>query len=56
MNHDRTVRLARLIACLILSLVLLFACNACSTLPTHNANGGYIDACGDEPGMIGDDC
>jgi hypothetical protein len=23
---------------------------------THNAAGGYIDACGDLPGMVGDDC
>ncbi len=56
MSHDQTVRLARLIACLILSLVLLFACTACSTLPSHNAAGGYIDACGDLPGTLGDDC
>ena len=24
--------------------------------PTHNAAGGYIEACGDLPGMVGDDC
>jgi hypothetical protein len=24
--------------------------------PTHNARGGYIDACGDLPGLVGDDC
>jgi hypothetical protein len=23
---------------------------------THNARGGYSDACGDLPGMVGDDC
>lgn len=23
---------------------------------THNARGGYVDACGDQPGMVGDDC
>jgi hypothetical protein len=26
------------------------------TAPTHNAAGGYVDACGDLPGLIGDDC
>lgn len=24
--------------------------------PTHNAAGGYIDACGQLPGALGDDC
>jgi hypothetical protein len=24
--------------------------------PTHNAAGGYIDACGELPGLVGDDC
>lgn len=23
---------------------------------THNAAGGYIDACGNLPGLVGDDC
>jgi hypothetical protein len=22
----------------------------------HNADGGYVEACGDLPGLIGDDC
>jgi hypothetical protein len=28
------------------------------TLPdsSHNERGGYIDACGDLPGLVGDDC
>ena len=25
-------------------------------VPSHNAAGGYIDACGDLPGLVGDDC
>ena len=31
---------------------------ACTALPAgrHNAAGGYRDACGDLPGLIGDDC
>jgi hypothetical protein len=24
--------------------------------PSHNAAGGYIDACGELPGLVGDDC
>ena len=24
--------------------------------PTHNEEGGYIEACGDLPGLVGDDC
>ena len=24
--------------------------------PTHNTAGGYIEACDDMPGMLGDDC
>ncbi len=24
--------------------------------PSHNASGGYYEACEDLPGMIGDDC
>ncbi len=27
-----------------------------SPTETHNAAGGYIDACGDLPGLYGDDC
>lgn len=27
-----------------------------ASVPSHNASGGYIDACGDLPGMVGDDC
>ncbi len=23
---------------------------------SHNAAGGYVDACGELPGLIGDDC
>jgi len=28
---------------------------SCAT-PSHNPAGGYIDACGDLPGLLGDDC
>lgn len=27
-----------------------------SALLTHNEAGGYIEACGNLPGMVGDDC
>jgi hypothetical protein len=26
------------------------------TGPSHNASGGYVEACGDLPGLVGDDC
>lgn len=26
------------------------------TRPAHNAAGGYADACGELPGVLGDDC
>ena len=31
---------------------------ACAALPAgrHNAAGGYVDACGELPGLIGNDC
>jgi hypothetical protein len=29
---------------------------ACASSPSHNAAGGYVDACGDLPGLLGDDC
>lgn len=58
---DRTKRLAAefsrvLRACLVLLFVL--AVGGCATLPvpSHNAHGGYIPACGDKPPLVGDDC
>lgn len=36
-------------------LMIVLAIAGCAT-PTHNKHGGYIDACGDLPGMVGDDC
>lgn len=49
----------------IIAIVLLVALGYSDTLalnrmldarPTHNAAGGYIDACGELPGLVGDDC
>lgn len=31
-------------------------CAQDSTLCTHNAAGGYVEACDDLPGLLGDDC
>lgn len=31
-------------------------CKQDDTLCTHNSQGGYIEACGEEPGLLGDDC
>lgn len=35
---------------------LLQVMGAECALPSHNAAGGYIAACGALPGMVGDDC
>jgi hypothetical protein len=53
------------IAALLMAL-LAATCTGCSSAPvhpeefrrgeSHNAAGGYIDACGDLPGLVGDDC
>ncbi len=45
-----------LAAWLIVAAMLAYACTGCASAPTHNQQGGYIDACGQEPGLIGDDC
>ena len=47
-------------------LLLLWACALASCMElqrqtsvrdeTHNASGGYVEACDDMPGLIGDDC
>jgi hypothetical protein len=39
---------------LILTVTVLLC--GCTTPPTHNSHGGYIDACGDKAPMLGDDC
>lgn len=48
---------------LLLAIVMLAVCLGVAMVPvvagvanTHNAAGGYIDACGDLPGLVGDDC
>ena len=37
-------------------IALLVTLASCSTLGSHNTAGGYRDACGELPGLIGDDC
>ena len=37
-------------------LAMLGGCAAAPDAPSHNVHGGYIDACGDLPPLIGDDC
>jgi hypothetical protein len=51
---------------LALLALLLATCTGCATAPvhpeefrrgeTHNASGGYIEACGELPPLVGDDC
>lgn len=40
----------------LVGIALLVTLASCSTLGSHNAAGGYRDACGELPGLIGDDC
>lgn len=42
----------RLLCC----LAWLALLTSCVNVPTHNAAGGYINACGELPPLIGDDC
>lgn len=49
---------ARIVAAFwVVLLAVAFACSlaGCAT-ETHNRHGGYIDACGDKPPLLGDDC
>jgi hypothetical protein len=41
---------------LILAALAWVAANQLPGAETHNVAGGYTEACGDLPGMIGDDC
>jgi hypothetical protein len=41
---------------LVLALASCVGCVATPEQPSHNAAGGYIDACGELPGLVGDDC
>ena len=41
---------------LIALLAALLASCATNPPPSHNALGGYIDACGELPPLQGDDC
>ena len=44
------------------AVALVVALTACSTMKhspdgsSHNTAGGYRDACGELPGLVGDDC
>jgi hypothetical protein len=53
--HPVIRRLFALWLCCLLLGLILSGCAATPT-PSHNAQGGYIEACGDLPGMLGDDC
>ena len=41
---------------LILVIVGIMLAGTGCAASSHNARGGYVDACGQLPGMIGDDC
>lgn len=44
----------RALLAIAVALILMAGCARLDA--THNAAGGYIPACGDLPGMLGDDC
>jgi hypothetical protein len=38
-------------------IVAVLLLSGCVTQPrSHNEHGGYIEACGELPGLVGDDC
>jgi hypothetical protein len=44
---------------LVAALALLLGCASAPIAPdtgSHNASGGYREACGELPGLLGDDC
>ncbi len=55
--NTRTILLLTLWACVVAGCMeLQQQTHERAGQPTHNAAGGYIEACDDLPGMIGDDC
>lgn len=57
MTDARARDLARArVLVLALALVLVAIGAALAGCSTHNAAGGYAPACGQLPGMVGDDC
>lgn len=47
----------RYLTLLIVAAALAFLAGAYqAATESHNALGGYVEACGDLPGVIGDDC
>jgi hypothetical protein len=61
-RHERTdarrsaVAGAVFIVLLIALSVLGSGCATSGQTPSHNQYGGYIEACGDLPPLVGDDC
>jgi hypothetical protein len=57
MTDARARDLARArVLVLALALVAALAVAVLVGCSTHNAAGGYVPACGQLPGMVGDDC
>lgn len=57
--NRRTLLLLVLVAILgaaALGVVAVIGTVKAVATPHHNAAGGYIEACGDLPGLVGDDC
>jgi hypothetical protein len=54
--YESVVKDSKVIAMKFLIVLVLVLCSGCASAPSHNDLGGYVDACGDLPGLIGDDC
>jgi hypothetical protein len=56
MSRTREIILLVLWACALASCMELQTQTAAHPDGSHNAAGGYTEACDDLPGLIGDDC
>jgi len=50
---DRPVLLRRTVTLLVLAGLVAWILTGCAS---HNPSGGYREACGSLPGLLGDDC
>jgi len=56
MSRIREAILLVLWACALASCMALQDQTAAQADRSHNLDGGYVEACGDLPGLVGDDC
>lgn len=46
----------RAVMSLLVIILIVLMVASCASPPDFNAAGGYTPACGDLPGLLGDDC